>query len=210
LLVKWIKCQVNESEKDSFSIAQQQWKSLENAEGFVGQLGGWELKNSCEAGILSIWKDTTSYRHFMESLHDRIVDNSEQQNTYTKISVELYEGLYNISLNHCMFDVLGEGNILRVAECRVKEENERYFEKMQQEVWNKDMLSAEGIVAGVCCKSQNDSKRYLVVSIWKDNHAHQNYVENQLPHLVKGSSVKELTENIFGNVIEIDHSWTVI
>jgi heme-degrading monooxygenase HmoA len=210
MLVKWIKCQVNKSDKDSFSLAQQQWKSLRNAEGFLGQLGGWDQNNPCEAGILSIWKDSTSYRHFMKTIHDGIVDNSEQRSTYTKISVELYEGIYNISLKHSVSDVISEGNILRVADCMVKTDNEAYFETMQQEVWNKGMLEAEGMLSGVFCKSQNGSRRYLVASVWKDNHSHQNYVENKLSHLIKSSSVKDITEKITGNIIEIDHSWTVM
>lgn len=38
MLMKWIKCQVNEENKRSFSKAQEGWGQLLHCDGFIGQI----------------------------------------------------------------------------------------------------------------------------------------------------------------------------
>lgn len=209
MLIKWIKCQVNEFDKTLFSNAQCSWSKVKNVDGFLGQIGGWDKHNQCVAGIISFWKDNHSYKNFMENIHDEIFENSNQRNTYSKISTNIYEKLSNIS-SADMTNFLSKGEILRVADCLIVPGTETYFEKMQQEVWNKGMSESNGMLSGVFCKDKNDNERYLVASIWKDESLHQYYVKNKLPLLIKRSAVKEITKNISGNLIEINSKWTVI
>ncbi|GGE63348.1 YdbC family protein [Priestia taiwanensis] len=210
MFIKWIKCLVNEEDKDAFSLAQQQWRNLESAEGFLGQVGGWNKKQPCEAGIISFWKDDISYWQFMERIHDEIVDMNKQRNTYTHISVELYDGQRQIGKEHPFVDVLTEGCILRAGDCTVKRGNEADFERTQREVWNPGMEETGGILASVFCRSQTDIQRYLAVSIWKSEEIHEQYVKGKVSKLRERSSVTEITERISGHVIEMDRSWIVL
>ncbi|MGE7907313.1 YdbC family protein [Peribacillus sp. NPDC094092] len=88
MAMKWIKCQVDEENKLSFSKAQVGWGELRHCAGFMGQIGGWNRNEPYKAGILSVWKDSQSYRSFMQQLHDEIFGKSDQGSTYTNISVE--------------------------------------------------------------------------------------------------------------------------
>ncbi|MCT1389693.1 YdbC family protein [Peribacillus frigoritolerans] len=96
MLMKWIKCQVNEENKRSFSKAQEGWGQLRHCAGFIGQIGGWNRNEPCEAGILSVWKDLHCYQRFMQHHHDEIFAKSDQGSTYTNISVDIFESISNI------------------------------------------------------------------------------------------------------------------
>ncbi|SIR84250.1 protein of unknown function [Peribacillus simplex] len=96
MLMKWIKCQVNEENKRSFSKAQERWRELRHCAGFMGQIGGWNRNEPYEAGILSVWKDLHSYQSFMQHQHDEIFGKSDQGSTYTNISVDIYGKIFNI------------------------------------------------------------------------------------------------------------------
>ncbi len=41
MIVKWIRCHVNEDNKEKFSTAQFYWSVLKGVDGFIGQVGGW-------------------------------------------------------------------------------------------------------------------------------------------------------------------------
>lgn len=69
MLMKWIKCQVNEENKRSFSKAQERWGQMRHCDGFIGQIGRWNRNEPCEAGILSVWKDLHCYQRFMLHQH---------------------------------------------------------------------------------------------------------------------------------------------
>lgn len=90
LLVKYIKCEVEEEKKSAFSKAQEEWDRLAEVEGFLGQFGGWS--GSGEAVILGSWESREAYQYFMEHVHDTIFLENNQGKTYWSITVTLYEG----------------------------------------------------------------------------------------------------------------------
>ncbi|MFI8492440.1 YdbC family protein [Peribacillus butanolivorans] len=159
MLIKWIKCQVNEENKSSFSNAQEGWGDLKQLDGFIGQIGGWDKNNPFEAGIISFWRDDRSYQAFMEQQHDGIFEKSNQRNTYSNISVQIFEKMFNTSKTD-MTDFLSKGSLHRVADCFVETNKQLEFEHMQKEVWNKGMMASPGMFAGVFAEKKNG--RYLV------------------------------------------------
>ncbi|WP_262984150.1 YdbC family protein [Priestia megaterium] len=40
--------------------------------GFIGQLGGWNVEDETDACILALWEDGTTYQEFMKHTHDSI------------------------------------------------------------------------------------------------------------------------------------------
>lgn len=90
MLVKYIRCQVEEEQKSAFSKAQEQWGRLSEVDGFLGQYGGWS--GSGDAVILGFWESRHAYQNFMEHIHDIIFLENKQGATYRSISVRLYEG----------------------------------------------------------------------------------------------------------------------
>lgn len=88
MLVKWILCQVPDSLRQDFDRAQRAWSALNQAPGFLGQLGGWARERTRQACILGLWTHPQAYERFMTELHDSLADAG--QGTYTQISTALF------------------------------------------------------------------------------------------------------------------------
>ncbi|WP_350301204.1 YdbC family protein [Peribacillus frigoritolerans] len=200
--MKWIKCQVNEENKRSFSKAQEGWGELRKCAGFMGQIGGWNRYEPFEAGVLSVWKDLHAYQSFMQHPHDEIFAKSDQGSTYTNISVDIFESIFNIGTTD-ITAFFCKGKLLRVADCFVEEDKHARFEQVLKEAGSKGMLSG-----AFCSKRQNG--RYLVASIWDSKHLHQRYADKELPALINESGVNVSTHRITGSLIELHPKWVVI
>ncbi|MFE4133296.1 DUF4937 domain-containing protein [Peribacillus sp. YIM B13482] len=171
--MKWIKCQVNVENKHAFSTAQEGWGELLHCAGFMGQIGGWNKNEPLEAGILSVWKDLHSYQRFMLFL------KSDQRSTYTKISVDIFEKIFNIGTTD-ITAFFGKGILLRVTDCYVEKNKQAHFEQMQKEVWNKGMMYSHGILSGTFGKSKTGdiwSPHYGTMNI----HINGTWIRNCLP-----------------------------
>ncbi|MFS1512657.1 YdbC family protein [Chengkuizengella sp. SCS-71B] len=207
MLIKWIVCDVPKNKKVDFSNAQEKWGSLANIDGFLGQIGGWDLNTSSRAGIISFWRDQLSYHKFMDQEHDKIFKEGKQKDTYERILIEIYDKKFNIN-NYQITKFLKEAKIIRVANCVVKEDKQEHFEKMQKDIWNEEMSKYQEMLAGVFCI--NDQHKYLIVSLWGSVEAHQLYVERTLPLLVENSKLEDDLIKINGTVLNLDDNWSVI
>jgi hypothetical protein len=87
MYLKWIVCDVKKDKIHEFSVAQKKWDQVAVAEGFIVQLGGWNVNNTSEACILSIWEHKYDLENFMKDLHDQIFENNRQSETYNSIRV---------------------------------------------------------------------------------------------------------------------------
>ncbi|CAI6036049.1 hypothetical protein PAECIP112173_00823 [Paenibacillus sp. JJ-100] len=97
MLIKMIKCQVNENSRKLFHLAQTKWTELQSCRGFVAQLGGWNLLNKEEAVIIGVWESSDAYSNFMDKHHDKLLNTNEQMSTYQKIEVSLWDTHENIN-----------------------------------------------------------------------------------------------------------------
>jgi heme-degrading monooxygenase HmoA len=208
LLIKWIKAQVPLEKKHQFSLAQEKWADLKNLAGFLGQVGGWNMKNELEACVLGFWKDQESYENFMKNEHDAIFEKSNQSKTYDDISINFFYSTVNIG-EIAPTTVLDFAQILRVAECDVREGKQDHFEMIQETVWNPGMSNCEGYLAGVFSKGQNIHTKYLVSSFWESADLHQKYVRTNLPLLREISKVEKDLVQLVGSTISIEDSWCV-
>ncbi|WP_230177801.1 YdbC family protein [Peribacillus sp. Bi134] len=202
MLMKWIKCQVNEENKRSFSKAQEGWVELRHCAGFMGQIGGWNRYEPFEAGILSVWKNLHAYQSFMQHQHDAIFGKSDQGSTYTNISVDIFESIFNIGTTD-ITAFFGKGKLLRVADCSVEKDKRARFEQVLKEVGSKGMLSG-------AFGSKRQNGRYLVASIWDSEFSHQRYADKELPALINESGVNVSTHRLTGSLIELHPKWVVI
>lgn len=203
MLMKWIKCQVNEENKRSFSKAQEGWGQLRHCAGFICQIGGWNRNEPCEAGILSVWKDLHCYQRFMEHQHDEIFAKSDQGSTYTNISVDIFESISNIGTT----DITDyRGKLLRVAESSVENVKRARSEQVVKGAGNRGMIP--GMLSGAFGKRQNG--RYLTASLWDNEDSYQRYADKELPALINEPGVKDSTQRISVSLIELHPKWAVI
>ncbi|WP_430487930.1 YdbC family protein [Priestia flexa] len=89
MLTKIIKGSIPVNKKGSFSYAQQHWAALAHVDGFIGQLGGWNVEDETDTCIIALWKDEDSYQEFMKYTHDSIFYSSNQDQTYTALDVSI-------------------------------------------------------------------------------------------------------------------------
>ncbi|WLR43011.1 DUF4937 domain-containing protein [Bacillus carboniphilus] len=102
MIIKFIKCEVLQKNKELFSHEQEKWSSIKSDPGFIGQIGGWNKNSQTEAVILSFWKDKKFYNQFMNNRHDFIYNH--QRDLLHSINVEIFNGVksdseYRIFLN---------------------------------------------------------------------------------------------------------------
>lgn len=186
---------MNEENKRSFSKAQEGWGQLRHCAGFIGQIGGWNRNEPCEAGILSVWKDLLCYRRFMQHQHDEIFAKSDQGS----------ESISNIGTKD-MTDFVEKGKLLRVAECSAENVKRARFEQVLKDAGNSGMIP--GMLSGAFGKRQNS--RYLAASLWDNEDSHQRYADKELPALINESGVKDSTQRISVSLIELHPKWAVI
>ncbi len=210
MLLKWIICVVPEEERPNFSRAQEHWSALAGLEGFCGQIGGWGINNPMEACILGLWEHETSYQKFMSEAHDSIAEESGQAEMYDSIAITMFEFMFDIPGRlESMTDAIGEGSLLRIANCKVNTERKDHFIQMQQEVWNPGMKDSGGMEAGLFGSGRDESDRFLTATIWQDAAFHQTFADQKVPALFEKAEVVWDLQSISAYVIAIDSSWCV-
>ncbi|MGG0311491.1 DUF4937 domain-containing protein, partial [Bacillus mycoides] len=151
---------------------------------------------------------TTSYQSFMNDAHDTIFLNSNQEGTYISCNIEMFQTLYDITETP-LKDVTAQGSFVRVAICDVKEGKEKYFLHTQETIWNKGMENAKGMLGGVVGKSLKTENRYIVLTYWQDEIAHELYMKEIFPELYQSANVNEYVENINGKRVIRKEEWSV-
>jgi heme-degrading monooxygenase HmoA len=211
MLLKWIVCSVPDDTKEAFSIAQTKWAGLADIKGFVGQLGGWDLKSENEACVLGIWQHAEAYNTFMAEHHDRIFQDNEQAKTYRALNTVLLQPVYKMpGAYKDMSDSLDLAKAIRVADCRVRPDREKHFVDVQREIWIPGMEQAVGMLAGSFNKVVGDSTRYIVTSFWDSLESHDKYVKVMLPALREAADVVQDVQHINGRLIIINSDWLVM
>ncbi len=211
MYLKWIVCKVENEFKSVFSEAQEKWVETKKTKGFMGQIGGWNLHNPNEACILSFWNDKNSLHYFMENIHDKIFTNSKQEKTYKSIDIYYFNLKFNMPGSEIDFTRrIKTASILRIADCKVKQEKIDHFEHVQKSVWLPGMKKTEGMLGGEFSISEKEMSSYLVSTFWDTKHNYSNYVKNNLSILQNKSNVKNDLLSITGKLILLEYSWRVI
>jgi hypothetical protein len=209
MIIKWIVCKVPSNKKEEFSYAQEEWKALKGVSGFIGQIGGWDLKSNSDACVIGVWEDGDLYMYFMDNIHDQIFHKNNQKQSYESISVTLFESLFDIpGVDNNIRESLMKARLLRAADTTVHDTRDQHFSKVQQKVWNPGM-KVSGMYSGIFSKASGALNRYLVATLWEDGDSHQKYHETVFPLLRKKAEVEKDIKSIQGRLILLDDRWTV-
>lgn len=210
MLIKWIVCTVPPSHRKVFSQAQEAWSIIADADGFYGQIGGWNQHQKKQACILALWRDVAAYQNFMDNIHDTVTDNNTQEKTYSAIEVSLFDTILDINGEYSNLTQSLAASVLRVADCVVKPEKVSHFEQIQETVWNIGMAKAVGMLGGAFNRHSNSHNHYLVTTLWHDIQAHENYSKNHLPSLREKADVANDLLKIQGYLVELEPSWCIL
>jgi quinol monooxygenase YgiN len=211
MYIKWIGCRVKKNERQNFSKAQEKWERTSGAKGFIAQTGGWDLQNKNIACLISFWENKDSLEVFMKDLHEEIIKDNKQTNTYSEIFVEYFTRIFNMEGEAgTLKEAVQSGNLLRIADCTVKPDKIKHFEKMQSEIWLPGMWESNGMLAEIFSKNNNNNLRYLVSTLWDNFQNHTNYSHNKLPHFRDQSDAANDISEITRKQISIVDAWKVI
>jgi hypothetical protein len=211
MLIKWIVCEVAESSKERFSDAQQQWAEVAGLDGFLGQVGGWDVKTPGHACHVALWDSLEQYQTFMAGAHDAIVRKNAQADTYDAIAVALFEAVWEMpGQGGDLARALALGTVLRVADCAVRDDRRGHFLEVQRSVWIPGMAQAEGMLGGVFSQLRAANTRYLVATFWGDREAHARYVSECLPRLRAQAEVERDVEPLDAHLVQLEPSWRVL
>lgn len=209
-LVKWIVCQVPSALRTAFDEAQQRWAGLAAADGFLGQIGGWNQNEPTQACILAVWRDQSAYEQFMHRLHDEIVDQSNQQRTYTEIQVTMAQVMLPMPGAATDLDAaLAAGTVLRVADCHVHRQQTDHFLSVQQQVWLPAMAASSGMLGGFFSRQTKEDDHYLVTTLWDTLTHHATYAANRVPTLRTEAATTDDLISLTGYVVALEPQWAV-
>ncbi|WP_339322137.1 YdbC family protein [Paenibacillus sp. FSL W8-0194] len=211
MLIKRITCQVKSNEVDTFSRLQTNWELINNLKGFIGQIGGWDIKNKLSACIYSFWENKEDYDYFMGNVHDEIVSESNQSRTYSSINVELFEEVNNITgLLDDFISVLRKSKFIRTAITDVKEDRINHFKEVQNQVWNPGMKTTNTMLGGKFACSSKDNNRYLTLTGWVSREAHENYTNHLFTNLKLRANTELDIIRISSQHFVSEDSWKVL
>lgn len=198
MIIKLIVCEVEENQKQNFSIAQGSWKKLSSIKGFCGQFGGWN-SSANEAIIIGIWDSLADVNEFMAFSHDKIVLENNQQATYIQCKVDYFEKVLSIPPLGNMVEPYCK-SIFRVSYFHGVQDIE-HFLKNQQEIWNTYMGQEEGMLGVFVLKSLEHNDYFVVISHWASIEHYNNNLQNIFPSLINQANSSIL--------IQAEPSWSV-
>ncbi|GGQ67273.1 DUF4937 domain-containing protein [Kitasatospora griseola] len=151
---KWIGCEVPVAARGRFSAAQEDWSTISDQLGLVGQLGGWDPATG-RAQLLGLWTDEAAYRRFMRERHDTVTVGNQQRAGCT--AIDIATGGTVLAMAGDVADLphaLEHAALLRVADCRTLPGREEHFLEVQREVWAPGMAAA-----GACWPGSSSSSK---------------------------------------------------
>ncbi|MFF4319711.1 DUF4937 domain-containing protein [Streptomyces sp. NPDC001568] len=208
---KWIGCTVPVASRERFGSGQRAWAAIGDAEGLVGQVGGWDRETG-RAKLLGLWSGSESYGRFMRERHDEVFALSGQKGSFTAIDT---------AVGGTVLDMAGEvadlpgalaglkgSELLRVADCRVLPGRAEHFLDVQRRVWGPGMAAASGMRAGVVTRLAPD--RYLVTTLWSGRAAHDRYRTEHFPALLDRAGLPDDLRSTTGHLIPLEREWCVV
>ena len=211
MYVKWIVCDIKNNYEKEFSLAQEQWIETRYAPGFIGQVGGRDLKNKKTACIISFWEKENFLKLFMKNMHNKIFLNNRQSEYYTSIHVDHFNSLFEMTGNFGSFtDALNSMNLLRIEDYKVVQDRAVHFEMVQKKVSFPELQKVKGNLGGNIAKALNDSSRYLLSTFWDAIENENNQPKQELVGYKAIADLKNDIEQVIVRQILLVDSWKII
>jgi hypothetical protein len=201
MLVKWITCAV--VDRPGFDRGQRRWEVLRAVPGFVGQIGGWSVRDPATAHVFAFWTSRTDHERFLAGPHDGLA--AAQAGTYARIQVRLFD--HRLAIREPFRPEFSQASQLRVAHCLVHPQRVEHFTDAQIKVWNPGMGSAPGMLGGVF--AQAAEAEFLVLSMWISAAAHEAYRNERFAELRRRAGAAEDLAEVAGDLVEVEPAWSV-
>ncbi len=210
MLVKLITCEVPDENLERFAAGQAAWSALAKVDGFLGQLGGWELSDWNRAVIVGLWRDAEAYNRFMSDAHDAIFESHGQQDSYTSSDISLWQSVLGIPGSlHALGQAVEQAGLIRIALCRLRPGRREHFVEVQRNTWNPGMAASGGLLCGVFSRHCDDEDRFAVCTLWSSEAEHRRYRETIFHELRRAARVEDDCSAVAGMLVGCEASWKV-
>ncbi|MEU1621822.1 YdbC family protein [Streptomyces sp. NPDC005722] len=202
MLVKWIRCGI--VDRAGFERGQRKWANgLMGEPGFRGQGGGWSRSQPGVAHLFAFWEDRDYYEAFMAGAHDRLA--AAQAGTYESLGVKLFEHRLDVKVG--FRPRFADGDLLRLAHCKVRPDRVEHFVLMQEKVWNPAMAGSPGMLRGVF--AQGPESDFLVLSMWDSTSEHAKYRDGSILRLSERADLDADVLTVAGDVVDLEQAWSI-
>jgi heme-degrading monooxygenase HmoA len=201
MLVKWITCAV--VDRPGFDRRQRRWEALRTVPGFLGQVGGWSVRDPATAHLFAFWAGRTEHQRFLAGPHDGLA--AAQAGTYAEIKVRLFDR--RLDIGEPFRPEFSRAGQLRLAHCLVHPLRVEHFTDAQVRVWNPGMGSAPGMLGGVF--AQAGEAEFLVWSMWASAADHEAYRVERFAELRRRAGAAEDLAEVVGDLVEVEPAWSV-
>jgi len=191
MIVKQIRCHLQEDSMERFAVGQEQWKSIRSRDGFLWQFGGFDVVKKDTALILSCWETVEDYNAFMNEDHDRIYEYSGQKDCCKSIVTSLFEKPIEFKpetpLDSRKFQ------FCKLTDSFVYDEQVQHFEKAQTEIWAPGFKDVLSLHQGFFLKHNDVEQRFLNIYLWVDEMSQQEFLHEEYAELYsKANPVMDL------------------
>ena len=210
MIIEWVVCSVPISERTAFSNYQRAWKPFANIQGFMGRIGGWNIKNPLEASLITFWEDDQTFQAFSDTQETSGINSYPSNEYLSLINTQVYQkkiDILGLTKQEVFSSIADGGHLLKIGDCRVKENSKEHFLLMQQSVWNLGMANTPGMNTGLVAESKGKSNRYLILTRWKNEEEYKAYEEHILPKLLNWAYEGQVEEQFQGRLIELEQDW---
>ncbi|QXE02306.1 DUF4937 domain-containing protein [Terribacillus sp. DMT04] len=188
-----------------FNSGQASWGQLNTISGFLGQIGGWDIKDNQMAHIVSMWEDANSYHYFMNNMHDEIYQNIPQSPSIQHIE----EGTFAISLPFPEVketaDYFTDSSCIRIEQFLFNRLQKFHF----TQVLLPGMLSAGNVGRTLFGESYKQENLFLTVTGWDSLEKDECYPENRFPELFQAADIHTYADLAEGFSFVVEKNWIV-
>jgi heme-degrading monooxygenase HmoA len=203
MLVKIIVVEVVDAA--AYDRAQRAWSVLGGTPGFIGQTGGWT--HNQRAVLVAFWESDAAHDAFMKGGHDAL--EREYLGSHRAIDVILAHERIPLRGNASLLAAARDATYLRIMDCRVEAGRVDRFVTVQREILTPAMESAPGLLGGAFAAVTDDPQRFVVVSLWSDQAAHDRYQSERFPAAYTAAGVTTETMRIAGQYAQVVPEWCV-
>ncbi len=208
--IKRIICEVKEGFEKEFSVAQEQWVEIRGIDGFIGQIGGWDLNRSRTAYIIGFWKAEYYLKQFMKNIHDKIFFKNSQSEFYDSIRVNHFDSLSVMDDSYnSLLEALNYAKVLQVTEYIVRSEKVEFFETFQKDIRIAERKRIQGVLGVDVAKATDNKPEYLVSTLWDTVQNFNKYTMQKMPEYANINLENDIKTIITGNILLSD-AWRII
>ena len=208
MLISWFRLDVTAAERPRFDTGMKLWSSLQEAEGFLGRLGGWDQEG--RACVFTLWRDVGALRLFRRRQSAALLERTGLGPWFEGRMPGLIEVLLPIpGLCTTTASLLQRGRMLRMVSAQADPREELRILEEQASVWKPALSRSPGMLGAYFGSSVEEPGHYFGASIWASKEDLRRWSEEGYRACIEAARRLEFQPAREGLKVTLDPEWTV-